>query len=81
MSTGDHDDIRDLLTIWVEATRAKDAGGIIACQSEAIRTFALAPPLAGAEGPMFTIMPYVIIVVALAQFSYARAVEKKGLLH
>lgn len=42
---------------------------------------ALAPPLAGAEGPMFTIMPYVIIIVALAQFAYARAAEKKGLLH
>lgn len=45
MSTGDHDDIRDLLKIWVEATRTKDTDGIIACQSETIRTFSLAPPL------------------------------------
>ena len=39
---------------------------------------AFAQPLPGAEGPMFTVMPYVIIVVALAQFGYARAMEKKG---
>jgi hypothetical protein len=41
---------------------------------------ALAPPLAGAEGAMFTLMPYVIILVALGLFLYARAMEKKGLL-
>ena len=41
---------------------------------------ALAPPLAGAEGPMFEVMPYVIILVALALFLYARAMEKKGVL-
>ena len=41
---------------------------------------AMAPPLAGAEGPMFEIMPYVIIAVALALFLYARAMEGKGVL-
>jgi hypothetical protein len=41
---------------------------------------ALAPPLAGAEGAMFTLMPYVIILVALGLFLYARAMERKGLL-
>lgn len=40
-----------------------------------------APALAGAEGPMFEIMPWVIIVIAIAQFAYARAFEKKGVLH
>ncbi|MEP6983905.1 MAG: hypothetical protein ABI853_09705 [Sphingomicrobium sp.] len=39
-----------------------------------------APPLAGAEGPMYTVMPYVIILVALCLFLYARAMEKKGVL-
>ena len=39
-----------------------------------------APPLAGAEGPMFTVMPYVIIIVALALFLYARGQEKNGVL-
>src|SRR4051794_9483895 len=41
---------------------------------------ALAPPLAGAEGPMYTMMPFVIIVVALFLFLYARAIERKGAL-
>jgi len=39
-----------------------------------------APPLAGAEDPMFKIMPYVIILVTLALFLYARAMEKRGAL-
>jgi len=39
-----------------------------------------APPLAGAEGAMFKIMPFVIILVALGLFLYARAMEKKGVL-
>lgn len=39
------------------------------------------PPPAGADGPMFTIMPYVIILVAAALFAYARGMEKKGVLH
>lgn len=39
-----------------------------------------APPLPGAEGPMFTVMPYVIILVALALALYARAQEKRGVL-
>jgi hypothetical protein len=29
---------------------------------------------------MFEVMPYVIIVVALALFLYARAMEKRGVL-
>jgi hypothetical protein len=41
---------------------------------------ALAPPLAGAEGLMFTVMPYVIILIALALFLYARAQAAKGVL-
>jgi hypothetical protein len=41
---------------------------------------ALAPPLAGADGPMMKAMPYVIILVALGVFLYARAMQKKGLL-
>ncbi len=39
-----------------------------------------APPLAGAEGAMYEVMPYVIIAVAVALFLYARAMEKKGVL-
>lgn len=39
-----------------------------------------APPLAGAEGPMFTVMPYVIILIAVALFLYARAQAAKGVL-
>ena len=41
---------------------------------------AAAPPLPGAEGPMVELMPYVIILVALGLFLYARAMEKKGVL-
>jgi len=41
---------------------------------------ALAPPLAGMEGKFNTVMPYVIIAVALGLFLYARAMEKKGVL-
>ena len=40
----------------------------------------MAPPLAGMEGPMAKLMPFVIILVALALFLYARAMEKKGVL-
>ena len=39
-----------------------------------------APPLAGAEGPTMEVMPYVIILIAVALFLYARAMEKKGVL-
>ena len=39
-----------------------------------------APPLAVAEGAMNTIMPYVIIIVALALFLYARVMKAKGVL-
>jgi hypothetical protein len=39
-----------------------------------------APPLAGAEGAMNAIMPYVIVIVALALFLYARAMKAKGVL-
>jgi len=41
---------------------------------------ALAPPLAGASGFMVTVMPYVIILVAVALFLYARAQAAKGVL-
>lgn len=41
----------------------------------------LAPPLAGAhDTPMTKLIPYVVIVVAVALFLYARAMEKKGVL-
>ena len=40
-----------------------------------------APPLAGTEGdPMMTVMPYVIIAVAVGLFLYARAMAKSGSL-
>lgn len=39
-----------------------------------------APPLPGAEGLAFEIMPYVIIGVALGLFVYARAMRAKGVL-
>ena len=39
-----------------------------------------APPLAGAEGVMVEAMPYVIILIALALFLYARAMRAKGVL-
>jgi hypothetical protein len=41
---------------------------------------AAAPPLAGADSPMMKVIPYVIIVIALALFLYARAQEKKGVI-
>jgi hypothetical protein len=41
----------------------------------------LAPPLAGADAAIYTIMPLVIIAVALGLFLYARVMEKKGALH
>ncbi len=41
---------------------------------------ALAPPLPGAEGAMFEVMPFVIIAIAVALYFYARAMEKKGVL-
>ena len=39
-----------------------------------------APPLPGAGGAMMEIMPYVIILVALALFLYARKAAASGLL-
>ena len=39
-----------------------------------------APPLPGAEGMMFEVMPFVIILVALGLYLYARAQEKKAVL-
>jgi hypothetical protein len=42
---------------------------------------AAAPPLAGADDAMSKAMPYVIILVALGLFVYARAMEKKAVLH
>jgi hypothetical protein len=41
---------------------------------------ALAPPMPGAESAMMKTMPYVIIVICVALFLYARAMEKRGLL-
>ena len=41
---------------------------------------ALAPPLAGADRTIDKAMPFVIIIVALALFLYARAMEKKAVL-
>ena len=38
------------------------------------------PPLAGAEVQMKDIMPFVIILIALGLFLYARAVQKRGVL-
>jgi hypothetical protein len=40
----------------------------------------LAPPLPGADRPIDKAMPFVIILVALGLFLYARAMEKKGVL-
>ena len=41
---------------------------------------ALAPPLAGADRAIDKAMPFVIILVAVGLFLYARAMEKKGVL-
>ena len=42
---------------------------------------ALAPPLPGAhETPMMKAVPYVVILIAIALFLYARGQEKKGVL-
>jgi hypothetical protein len=41
---------------------------------------ALAPPLEGAHGPMMTVVPYLIILIAAFLFWYAWSMEKKGLL-
>ena len=40
----------------------------------------LAPVLPGASGLMYTIMPLIIIAVALFQFLYTRAMEQKDVL-
>ena len=40
------------------------------------------PPMPGSEqAGMMKYMPLLIVVLGLAQFAYARAVERKGLLH
>ena len=39
-----------------------------------------APPLPGAEGPIMELTPYVIILIALALFLYARKQAANGLL-
>lgn len=41
---------------------------------------ALAPPLAGAEGIEFKIMPYVIIIIAAALLYYAHRQRQRGVL-
>jgi hypothetical protein len=40
----------------------------------------MAPPLAGAEGPMMTVLPAIVILLAVFLFLYARTMEKKGVL-
>jgi hypothetical protein len=41
----------------------------------------LAPPMPGATGsPLMKLMPAVIVIIAIALFLYARAMEKKGVL-
>jgi hypothetical protein len=39
-----------------------------------------APPLAGADGMMYRLMPYVIIVIGAALLFYAQAMAKRGVL-
>ena len=42
---------------------------------------AMAPPLPGTEGdPMMTVMPFVIIGVAVGLYLYARALAKRGMM-
>jgi len=41
---------------------------------------ALAPPLAGADSAMMKFMPYIIILITIALFLYARAQAAKGVL-
>lgn len=41
---------------------------------------ALAPALPGAEGAMYTVFPYVIIVIGLFMLWYSWSMEKKGVL-
>lgn len=41
---------------------------------------AAAPPIPGGETAMTTVMPYVIILVALGLFLYSYAMEKRGVL-
>jgi hypothetical protein len=40
----------------------------------------MGPKLAGAEGAMYTVMPYVIIVIGIALLAYSNAMQKKGVL-
>ena len=62
---------------WSEYALAASLVGIILGIGYQI---AAAPPLRGAEGAMFEIMPYVVIVIGVALFLYARAMRAKGLL-
>ena len=41
---------------------------------------ALAPPMPGASGAMYTVMPYVIILIAAFLLWYSWSADKKGLL-
>ena len=66
--------IRNRWAVW--ATGLSLVGAVLGLGYQ----LAAAPPLAGAEGPMFDVMPIVIILVALGLFLYARAMEKKGVL-
>ena len=44
--------------------------------------FLIGPPMPGSEeAGMMEYMPLLIVILGIAQFAYARAAEKKGLLH
>lgn len=66
--------MRNRWTVW--AFGVSFVGAVLSLGYQLV----LAPPLAGAEGTIYKVMPLVIIAVALALFLYARAQEKKGLL-
>lgn len=62
---------------WAVAVLAASALGAIVSLSYQLLG---APPLPGAEGVAFQVMPLVIIAVAVALFLYARAMRAKGVL-
>jgi hypothetical protein len=66
--------LRSRWAVW--AFGASLAGAVVALGYQ----IAFAPPLAGMEGGMNMVMPYVIIVACALWFLYARAMDKKGVL-
>jgi hypothetical protein len=66
--------LRNRLAVWAMALSL--VGAVLGLGYQIVA----APPLAGAEGAMVALMPYVIILIALGLFLYARAMEKKGVL-